>query len=169
MALIWRVAHRSYKLQHLIREYDWIRKALMCEPRGYDMMSGSILCHAHDAQDDAAVLFIETSGCLPMYGHGPIGTVTIAIEERLIGPLTTGTAWLETPAGLVTAVYDQQVGTVKHVRISQVVSLLAAERIRIECPRLGGLTMDVAYGGNFYAIIDRQEHFKGVEHYQEIS
>ncbi len=69
-----------------MKEYDWIRKGLMFEPRGHDMMSGSILYPAHDAQNDMAVLFIETSGCLPMCGHGTIGTITIAIEEGLITP-----------------------------------------------------------------------------------
>jgi len=66
------------KRQHFLREYDWIRKGLMFEPRGHDMMSGSILYPPHDPANDIAVLFIETSGCLPMCGHGTIGTITIA-------------------------------------------------------------------------------------------
>jgi len=77
----------SEKRQHFLKEYDWIRKGLMFEPRGHDMMSGSILYPAHDPQNDIAVLFIETSGCLPMCGHGTIGTITIAIEERLFNPM----------------------------------------------------------------------------------
>jgi 4-hydroxyproline epimerase len=58
----------------------------MFEPRGHDMMSGSILYPPHDPANDTAVLFIETSGCLPMCGHGTIGTVTIALEEGLVTP-----------------------------------------------------------------------------------
>ncbi|SPZ84792.1 4-hydroxyproline epimerase [Sphingobacterium multivorum] len=71
---------------HFIREYDWIRKGLMFEPRGHDMMSGSMLYPPFDPQNDIGVLYIETSGCLPMCGHGTIGTVTIAIEEGLVQP-----------------------------------------------------------------------------------
>src|SRR5688572_8887880 len=89
------------KRLHFIREYDWIRTGLMFEPRGHDMMSGSILYPAADPENDAAVLFIETSGCLPMCGHGMIGTVTIAIEADLIRPKQEGSLSLETPAGLV--------------------------------------------------------------------
>ena len=79
----------------------------MFEPRGHDMMSGSILYPPHDLQNDVAVLFIETSGCLPMCGHGTIGTITIAIEEGLIKPKTPGIVRLEAPAGLVIAEYKQ--------------------------------------------------------------
>ena len=74
----------SERRQHFLNEFDWIRTGLMFEPRGHDMMSGSILYPAHDPQNDVAVLFIETSGCLPMCGHGTIGTITIGIEEGLI-------------------------------------------------------------------------------------
>ena len=77
-------ASMSEKRQHFLQEYDWIRTGLMFEPRGHDMMSGSILYPPHDPANDVAVLFIETSGCLPMCGHGTIGTITIAIEEGLI-------------------------------------------------------------------------------------
>ncbi|HEY0732573.1 MAG TPA: proline racemase family protein, partial [Chitinophagaceae bacterium] len=66
------------KRQHFLKEFDWIRKGLMFEPRGHDQMSGSILFPPQHDNNDAAVLFIETSGCLPMCGHGTIGTVTIA-------------------------------------------------------------------------------------------
>ena len=97
------------KRLHFLKEYDWIRKGLMFEPRGHDMMSGSILYPPHDEQNDAAVLFIETSGCLPMCGHGTIGTVTIAIEEGLITPKEKGKLRLETPAGLVLVDYREEI------------------------------------------------------------
>ena len=76
------------KRQHFLQEYDWIRTGLMFEPRGHDMMSGSILYPPHDVNNDIAVLFIETSGCLPMCGLGTIGTITIALEEGLIQPIS---------------------------------------------------------------------------------
>ncbi|MBL7776512.1 MAG: proline racemase family protein, partial [Saprospiraceae bacterium] len=96
---------------HFLREYDWIRRGLMFEPRGHDMMSGSILYPPADPANDIGVLFIETSGCLPMCGHGTIGTVTIALEEGLVLPKTPGRLRLETPAGLVLVEYREEGGT----------------------------------------------------------
>ena len=155
----------SEKRQHFLKEYDWIRKGLMFEPRGHDMMSGSILYPPHDPANDVAVLFIETSGCLPMCGHGTIGTITIAIEEGLIVPKVPGTIRMEAPAGLVLISYQQEGKKVKSVKLTNVASYLAAENLTANCPDLGELTVDVSYGGNFYAIVDVQENFKGIEHY----
>lgn len=155
----------SEKRNHFLREYDWIRKGLMFEPRGHDMMSGSILYPPHDPANDVAVLFIETSGCLPMCGHGTIGTITIAIEEGLITPKTPGVVRMEAPAGLVTITYTQEGKKVKSVRLTNVASYLEATDLEVECPDLGPLKVDVSYGGNFYAIVDVQENFKGLEHY----
>ena len=155
----------SEKRQHFLKEYDWIRRGLMFEPRGHDMMSGSILYPPHDPQNDVSVLFIETSGCLPMCGHGTIGTVTIAIEEGLVSPHRPGHLRLETPAGLVHVQYTQEGGKVKSVKLTNVPAYLAAEGLTVDCPGLGELVIDVAYGGNFYAIVDVQPRFKGLEHH----
>jgi 4-hydroxyproline epimerase len=155
----------SEKRQHFLASYDWIRKGLMFEPRGHDMMSGSILYPPHDPQNDVAVLFIETSGCLPMCGHGTIGTITIAIEEGLIVPRTHGIVRMEAPAGLVLISYLQEGNKVKSVKLVNVPSFLAAENIEVECPDLGALQVDVSYGGNFYAIVDVQENFPGLQYY----
>jgi 4-hydroxyproline epimerase len=150
---------------HFLREYDWIRKGLMFEPRGHDMMSGSILYPPIDPANDIGVLYIETSGCLPMCGHGTIGTVTIAIEEGLVIPKVPGKLRLETPAGLVLVEYVQEAGKVKSVKLINIKSFLAAEGLTVECPDLGTLIVDVAYGGNFYAIVDPQKNFKGLENH----
>lgn len=153
------------KRLHFMREFDWIRTGLMFEPRGHDMMSGSILYPPHDPANDVAVLFIETSGCLPMCGHGTIGTITIAIEEGLIKPKTEGLVRMETPAGLVIVSYKKEAGKVISVKLTNVASYLAATELTADCPELGELIIDVAYGGNFYAIVDVQKNFKGLEHY----
>ncbi|HLT41938.1 MAG TPA: 4-hydroxyproline epimerase [Sphingobacteriaceae bacterium] len=150
---------------HFLKEFDWIRKGLMFEPRGHDMMSGSILYPPLDPANDIGVLYIETSGCLPMCGHGTIGTVTIAIEEGLISPKVPGKLRLETPAGLVLVEYVQDGNRVKSVKLTNVKSFLAEEGLTVECPDLGTLTIDIAYGGNFYAIVDPQENFKGIQNY----
>jgi 4-hydroxyproline epimerase len=155
----------SEKRQHFLKEYDWIRKGLMFEPRGHDMMSGSILYPPHDPANDVAVLFIETSGCLPMCGHGTIGTITIAIEEGLIKPKTPGIVRMEAPAGLIHIEYKQEGSKVTAVKLTNVAAYVAAEGITADCPGLGELVIDVAYGGNFYAIVDVQQNFKGLEYY----
>lgn len=160
----------SEKRQHFLREFDWIRKGLMFEPRGHDMMSGSILYSPLDPSNDVAVLFIETSGCLPMCGHGTIGTITIAIEEGLVIPKTPGKLRMEAPAGLVQIDYEAEVEKgqqkVKSVKLTNVASFLHSENLAVECPELGLLRVDVAYGGNFYAIVEVQENFPGVEHFK---
>jgi 4-hydroxyproline epimerase len=153
----------SERRQHFLMEYDWIRKGLMFEPRGHDMMSGSILFPPHNPENDFAILFIETSGCLPMCGHGTIGTITIAIEEGLITPKIQGKIKMETPAGLVNIEYKQTENNVDWVKFINVKSFLAAEGLAIDCPELGEITFDVAYGGNFYAIIDPQQNFSGIQ------
>ncbi len=156
-------ASMSEKRQHFLKEFDWIRTGLMFEPRGHDMMSGSILYPPHDPQNDMAVLFIETSGCLPMCGHGTIGTITIAIEEGLITPKTPGKIRMEAPAGLVEIEYQQTANKVDWVKLTNVPAYLAAQELSVTCPELGELSFDVAYGGNFYAIIDPQDNFEGIQ------
>ncbi len=155
-------ANMSEKRQHFLKEYDWIRKGLMFEPRGHDMMSGSILFPPHNPENDFAILFIETSGCLPMCGHGTIGTITIAIEEGLITPKIPGKIKMEAPAGLVEIAYQQTGSKVDWVKLTNVKSYLAAENLSVECPELGELIFDVSYGGNYYAIVDPQQNFSGV-------
>jgi len=153
----------SEKRQHFLKEFDWIRKGLMFEPRGHDMMSGSMLFPPHHPENDVAILFIETSGCLPMCGHGTIGTITIAIEEGLIVPKIPGKIKMEAPAGLVEIEYQQTGKKVDWVKLINVKSYLAAENLTVDCPELGTITFDVAYGGNYYAIVDSQENFSGVQ------
>lgn len=155
-------ATMNEKRLHFLKEFDWIRKGLMFEPRGHDMMSGSFLYPPHNSDNDFAILFIETSGCLPMCGHGTIGAITVAIEEGLITPKTPGKIRMEAPAGLVEIEYRQTNGKVDWVKLTNVKSYLAAESLTVECPELGEIIFDVAYGGNFYAIVDPQKNFSGV-------
>ena len=155
----------SQKRQHFLKEFDWIRKGLMFEPRGHDMMSGSILYPPHNPENDFSILFIETSGCLPMCGHGTIGTTTIAIEEGLVQPKTPGKIKMEAPAGLVEIDYKMKDDKVEWVKLTNVKSYLASTDLTIYCPELGEIVFDVAYCGNFYAIIDPQKNFSGVHNF----
>ncbi len=156
-------ADMSEKRQHFLREYDWIRKGLMFEPRGHDMMSGSIFYPPSDPQNDFGILFIETSGCLPMCGHGTIGSITIAIEEGLLKPKIPGKIRMEAPAGLVHIEYGQTAKKVDWVKLTNVKSYLAATGLTVESSDLGELEFDVAYGGNYYAIFDVQKNFSGID------
>jgi 4-hydroxyproline epimerase len=153
------------KRLYFMKHYDWIRQGLMYEPRGHDMMSGSFFYPPLDAENDIAILFVETSGCLPMCGHGLIGALTFLLEEGLVIPKTEGFVNVETPAGLVRATYKKSGEKVEAVRFTNVPSFLLASGLTVECPDLGKLVLDVSFGGNFYAIIDPQENFKGIEHY----
>lgn len=124
-------ANMSEKRQYFLNNFDWIRKGLMFEPRGHDMMSGAILFPPHNSKNDFSILFIETSGCLPMCGHGTIGTVTIAIQEKLIIPKKAGFLNIETPAGTINISYKQVGDKVKSVKLINVDSFLAAKNYSI--------------------------------------
>jgi len=150
----------SARRQDFLARYDWIRTGLMFEPRGHDMMSGAILYPATREDCDVGVLYIETSGCLPMCGHGTIGTVTFAVERGLVQPREPGRLMLDTPAGPVEARYDLQAGYVDSVRLTNVGAYLAAEAVTVDCPGLGPLSVDIAYGGNFYAIVEPQPGYE---------
>ena len=149
----------SARRQHFLDHFDWIRTGLMFEPRGHDMMSGSILYPPTRKDCDLGIVFIETSGCLPMCGHGTIGTVTVAVERGLVSPREDGLLKLDTPAGLVEARYRREGPHVESVRIRNVPAYLHAAEVSVGCPELGDLTVDIAYGGNFYAIVERQRNY----------
>jgi proline racemase len=153
----------SEKRLDFMARYDWIRRGLMFEPRGHDMMSGAFLYPPCSENADASILFIETSGCLPMCGHGTIGTVTAGLESGIITPKIPGQLILDVPAGQVTIEYQESDGKVSNVKIFNVASYLAHRDVTLAIPELGHLTVDVSYGGNFYVIVEPQENFPGIE------
>ncbi len=146
-----------------LSRYDWIRTSLCFEPRGHDMMSGGFLYPPTLPDADAGILFIETSGCLPMCGHGTIGMITFGIEHGLIRPRTPGRLKVEVPAGVLDIAYETEGDRVTSVRIRNVPAYLAAEGIEIDVPGLGSLTVDVSYGGNYYAIVEPQGAYTGLD------
>ncbi|WP_213878911.1 4-hydroxyproline epimerase [Pseudomonas sp. dw_358] len=145
------------------RDHDWVRQALMFEPRGHDVMSGSILYPSSRDDCDIGVLFIEVSGCLPMCGHGTIGTVTAALEAGLVVPREEGRLAIEAPAGRVAIEYVKNGQFVEQVRLFNVASYLHAADVMIEVPGLGRLKIDLSYGGNYYVIIEPQEGWAGLD------
>lgn len=144
---------------HFEREHDWVRTALMFEPRGHDVMSGTIPYPPTRPDCDVAILFIEVSGCLAMCGHGTIGTVTFLIENGLVQPREPGTLRLDTPAGLVLAHYKLDGRHVDSVRLTNVASFLHARDLTVQLDSFGEVRFDVAYGGNFYAIVEPQQGY----------
>ncbi len=146
-----------------LERFDWIRTGLCFEPRGHDMMSGGFLYPPCEPDSDAAILFIETSGCLPMCGHGTIGMITFGLENGLITPREPGKLKVEVPAGTIHIEYEKEGAKVTAVRIRNVPAYLAAEGIEIDVPGFGPLTLDVAYGGNYYAIVEPQGAYTGLD------
>lgn len=158
-------ASMSEKRQYFLNNYDWIRQALMFEPRGHAMMSGSVVLPPCSDNADASILFIETSGCLPMCGHGTIGTVTSALEHKLITPRNAGRLILDVPAGQIEVHYQMKGDKVTSVKIFNVPAYLAHSDVKVYVEGLGEISVDVSYGGNYYVIVDPQENYRGLEHY----
>ena len=146
-----------------MERFDWIRTSLCFEPRGHDMMSGGFLYPPTRDDADVGILFIETSGCLPMCGHGTIGIVTFGLENGLIRPRKPGELRVETPAGVLLVTYVSEGQRVTSVRIRNVPSYLAARDVDIEVAAFGKLRVDVAYGGNYYAIVEPQGPYESLD------
>ncbi|UCM89710.1 proline racemase family protein [Streptomyces marincola] len=140
--------------QWFIDNSDDVRTLLMYEPRGHAAMSGAILQPPTRPDADVGVLFIEVSGLLPMCGHGTIGVATVLVETGMVEvtePVTT--IRLDVPAGLVTADVEVVNGAARSVTIRNVPAFSAALDQRVEVPGLGSVGYDLAFGGNFYALV----------------
>lgn len=148
-----------------VRDHDWIRRALMLEPRGHSHMSGTILYPPLSDDADMSLVFIETSGCLPMCGHASIGSISFALEAGLIQPKSAGTVVVDVPAGKLRATYVMDDDRVASVRFTNVPSFLLHRDVEIRHPHFGRLAVDIAYGGNFYPIVEVQPNFPGCEHF----
>jgi proline racemase len=145
---------REYFIKHL----DDLRLFLMNEPRGHPAMSGAILQPPTRADADWGVLYIEVSGLLPMCGHGTIGVATVLVESGMVEvtePVTE--VRLDTPAGLVVVDVAVSNGRAEHVTLRNVPSYSHALDASVEVPGLGRVTYDMAYGGNFYAILPLEQ------------
>ncbi|TYA10191.1 proline racemase [Paenibacillus faecis] len=141
------------KMVYMSEHYDHFRQALMLEPRGHEVMSGCILTAPCDARADLGVVFIETGGYLPMCGHDTIGLCT-ALVEGGIYPVSKDVIRLDTPAGLVEARLEIEKGKVKQVTFTNIASFLYRENVRVTVGEAGEISLDIAYGGNFYGLVD---------------
>jgi len=146
------------RMLEMKEEHDWIRRFLMFEPRGHDVMSGALLVEPCHPDADVGVIYIETGGYLPMCGHDTIGFCTALVETGMIAvtePVTT--LKLDTPAGLVEVRIDVENGKAKQVAFRNIPSFLYRQDFTVEVEGLGEVRCDIAYGGNFYAITDARK------------
>ncbi len=140
--------------RHFMANMDGLRRLLMNEPRGHAAMSGAILQPSTRPDADFGVLYIEVSGCLPMCGHGTMGVATVLVETGMVEvtePVTT--IRLDTPAGLVIATVEVQDGAARAVTLTNVPSFLLEQDATVDVPGFGEVRYDMAFGGNFYAIL----------------
>lgn len=147
------------KMLHLREHMDWIRTSLMFEPRGHSVMSGVLLFEPTLPEADYGVVFIETGGYLPMCGHDTIGVCTALVESGMVDVHEPETQInLETPAGLTRVRVHVEGGKAKSVTLRNIPSFVFAQDVKVDVPGVGRVVMDVAYGGNTYAIVSA-EHF----------
>ena len=157
--------------QYMMKEADHLRTWLMYEPHGHSAMSGSIMQPPTRPDADWGVVYIEVSGCLPMCGHGTIGTATVLVETGMVEVTEPETVIrLDTPAGLVIARVHVKGARAKSVTIENVPSFVTELDAIIEVPGVGAVRYDMAYGGNFYAIVELSELGRafGKEHAPEL-
>ena len=148
-------ATMNEKRLHFIEHLDDIRLFLMNEPRGHPAMSGAILQPSTRPDAEWGVIYIEVSGCLPMCGHGTIGVATVLVETGMVAvvePVTT--IRLDTPAGLVIARVAVRDGHADSVTIENVPSYSVRLDATVEVPGYGSVPYSLAFGGNFYAMVD---------------
>ncbi|MFI5937474.1 proline racemase family protein [Actinoplanes sp. NPDC051494] len=148
-------ATMNAKRLHFIEHLDHVRRLLVNEPRGHSAMSGAILQPPTRPDADFGVLYIEVSGCLPMCGHGTIGVATVLVETGMVEvtePVTR--IRLDTPAGLVIANVAVVDGHAESVTLENVPSYCDRLDATVEVPGLGEVRYSLAFGGNFYAMVE---------------
>lgn len=147
----------SEKMLYMKEHYDWIRNFLMNEPRGHDVMSGTLLVEPCHPEADIGAIFIETGGYLPMCGHDTIGTCTALVETGMVEVTEPYTyVNMDTPAGLIEVKIKVVDGKAEEVTFANAPSFLL-KSIEIDVDDIGKLECDIAYGGNFYGIIDARK------------
>lgn len=146
------------KMLYLRDNMDNLRTMLMHEPRGHSVMSGAILVEPCHPDADVGVIYMETGGYLPMCGHDTIGFCTALVEAGIVVASEPATfLTLETPAGLVKARISVEDGIARSVTFTNTPSFLHARDKIIDVPELGKISIDIAYGGNFFAIVNARE------------
>ena len=150
------------RLECFRREFDWFRSAVVNEPRGSDAVVGALLCEPEDESCAAGVIFFNNVGYLGMCGHGTMGLVTTLAHLERIRP---GEHRIETPAGVVTAKLHET----GKVSVENVRSYRAAAGIRVEVPGHGAVTGDVAWGGNWFFLVNEHGMELSLENVEKLT
>lgn len=147
------------KKEYLENNLDHLRTAIMLEPRGHNDMFGSIITAPASKEADLGIIFMDGGGYLNMCGHGTIGAMTVAVETgmvEVVEPITEMT--LEAPAGLIKGTVKVEDGKALEVSFKNVPAFLYKSDVKVEVPELGKtLTIDVAFGGSFFAILHQEQ------------
>ena len=142
------------KMLFMMQNEDWLRKAICFEPRGNDVMSGTIVTRPCNPSADFGVLYYEVGNWMPMCGHDTIGVSTALIESGLLKaeePFTYAT--LDTPSGLVKVKIEVKDGVAKRVTFRNAPAFVMNRNEKVQVPGYGEITVDIAYGGNVFAIV----------------
>ena len=146
------------KKKYLIKNYDFLRSALMLEPRGHRDMFGALLTQPVHEEADFGVIFMDSGGCLNMCGHGSIGTASMVVETGMVPveePYTE--VVLDAPSGLIRTNVHVVDGKAKEVSILNVPAFLYKENLVTELPDVGEIHFDISFGGSFFALVDARE------------
>jgi 4-hydroxyproline epimerase len=137
------------RVERLKRDYDGLRRAILCEPRGSEAIVGAWILEPSSPDCDAAVVFFNNAGYLGMCGHGTIG---VAVTLRHLGRIEVGSLRIETPVGEV----GIELHSAHTATIENVAAYRHAANVRVEVPGFGEVTGDVAWGGNWFFLV--REH-----------
>lgn len=143
------------KKKDLMEHYDYLREALMLEPRGHRDMFGALLTEPVHEEAAVGVIFLDSGGCLNMCGHGSIGTASMLVETGMV-PVTEPytDVVLDTPSGIIRT----RVHVVNHkaveVSILNVPSFLYKQNVQVEINSWGRVSCDISFGGSFFALVD---------------
>ena len=147
------------KKEYFAQHFDHLRSSLMLEPRGHDNMFGAILCEPTNKSADIGIFFMHAGGYLNMCGHGIIGAVTTVIQLGILNKKIESTTEviLETPAGLIYAYANIENNIVKNVAFRNVPSFVLYKNLKVLIPELREISIDIAYGGNFFCLVSAKE------------
>ncbi len=147
------------KKEYFVKSFDYIRSALMLEPRGHDNMFGAVLCEPVNKMADAGIFYMHSDGYLNMCGHGTIGAVTTIIEMGLLNKKIEKITELvlETPSGLIYANAHVEDGMVKKVTFRNVPCFVLYNNLKVPFPNIGDVCVDIVYGGNFFGLVSANE------------
>lgn len=146
------------KKEYFREHYDYLRKAIMLEPRGHKDMFGSMLVPPTIPEADYGVIFMHGEGFHNMCGHGTIATATVAIETGLVDVKEPETIIRqEAPAGLVTIKAKVKDGKAEQISFQNVPAFLYKRDVVVDVPNYGKIKMDISFGGSFFAIVNYEQ------------